>query len=76
MYRDNKLIRNKPVKVRLNSYEDELAEALTEFSGRQKADLLHDILIAGIERYKSHVEAQLPGVQLPEAKKLSAKIAV
>mgnify|MGYP000433411278 CR=1 FL=1 len=76
MYRDPKLRRNIDIKVRFDSYEYELIEALTDFSGRQQAEFLHEIVANGIQQYKAKVEAQLPSVQLPEPKKLAAKIAV
>ena len=44
MYADPSLIREHVVKLRLNDNEQELIDALVNYTGQQKAPLLRDLL--------------------------------
>lgn len=45
MYADPSLIREHVVKLRLNDTEQELIDALVNYTGQQKAPLLRDLLL-------------------------------
>lgn len=49
MYRDRKLAREHVLKIRLSDYEAELLDALTNYTGEQKASLARDFVMRGVE---------------------------
>ena len=72
MYRDPSLIREHEARVRLNERENELIDALVNYTGQQKGPLLREIILA-------HAELVLSGqadVALEPARRESAQDAL